>query len=74
MVIADEPVSAVDPAQARDLLRTITETFATSILALHDVHLARDFATRIIGLRDGKVAIDGAPQDLPQSEIMSLYA
>ncbi len=74
VVIADEPVSAVDPAQARDLLRTITGTFATSILALHDVHLARDSATRIIGLRDGKVAIDGPPQDLSLSEIMSLYA
>lgn len=74
VVIADEPVSAVDPAQARDLLRTLKTTFATSILALHDVHLARDFATRIIGLQAGKVAIDCPPDDLSQADIMSLYA
>ncbi|MCI5039135.1 MAG: ATP-binding cassette domain-containing protein, partial [Donghicola eburneus] len=74
VVIADEPVSAVDPAQARDLLRTVTQTFQTSVLALHDVALAQDYATRIIGLKAGKVAIDCAADALSQADIMSLYS
>ncbi|NVO29526.1 ATP-binding cassette domain-containing protein [Donghicola sp. C2-DW-16] len=74
VVIADEPVSAVDPAQSRELLSQIEASFATSILALHDVQLALDHATRIIGLGRGGIVLDAPSADLTIPDLMGLYA
>lgn len=73
VLIADEPLSAVDPAQAEALAGVIRNRFQTSVLALHDVDLALGFATRLIGLRDGRMVLDG-PADSPASRIDALYA
>ena len=61
VLIADEPVSAVDEAQAGALLDACRDRFPTAVLALHDVAQARAFGTRLIGLRAGQVAFDAAP-------------
>ncbi len=74
IVIADEPVSAVDPTQARHLLTELDCTFQSSIVALHDVHLARARASRVIGLRKGGIVFDAQAADLHEADIMSLYA
>ncbi|MEY8881081.1 ATP-binding cassette domain-containing protein [Donghicola sp. XS_ASV15] len=74
IVIADEPVSAVDPTQARQLLTEMDRRFETSIVALHDVHLARAQASRIIGLRKGGVVFDALAADVPEADITRLYA
>lgn len=62
-ILADEPVSAVDPERARDLVELLTslakEEGVTLVMSLHDVALARQFFERVIGLRDGKVVFDG---------------
>ncbi|WP_417721979.1 ATP-binding cassette domain-containing protein [Salipiger sp.] len=74
VLLADEPVSAVDETQAAALLDQARARFATALLALHDVALARRFATRLVGLRRGRIAFDAAPGALGDADIAALYA
>lgn len=73
VLVADEPMSAVDPAQAGALADLIRDSFPTAILALHDVDLATGFATRLIGLQHGRIVLDAAPTT-PRAGIEALYA
>ena len=73
IIIADEPVSAVDAVQARQVLGLIADRFDAALLALHDVDLAREFATRIVGLRDGGILFDEPATALDQDRIDALY-
>ena len=74
VLIADEPVSAVDETQAEALLALMGKRFPTSVLALHDVALARAHATRLIGLRAGRIAFDAPPAAVDPAMIEALYA
>lgn len=73
VLIADEPVSAVDETQAAVLLGLIRGAFTTSILALHDVGLARAHATRLVGLRAGRIVFDAPPSAVSAAAIEALY-
>lgn len=72
-VLADEPVSAADNHQSRVILDALAETFETVILAMHDVELALEYSTRIIGLKDGGIALDAPAGDLVRSDLDFLY-
>lgn len=72
-VLGDEPVSAVDSHQSRIVLDALTETFETTILAMHDVDLALEYSTRIIGIKDGGIALDAAAGDLKRADLDFLY-
>jgi phosphonate transport system ATP-binding protein len=72
-LLADEPVSAVDVLQARQVLELIQRRFATVVLVLHDVELALEFTTRIIGLRAGRIVIDRPAVGLSVEELDGLY-
>lgn len=74
VIVGDEPVSAVDGAQAARLLDEIAGRFETSVLALHDVDLALRHATRIIGIRHGGIRFDRPAGSLERREIDELYA
>lgn len=74
VVLGDEPVSALDPAQAAALLAELSGQFQTSVLALHDLDLARDFATRIIGLKAGGLVLDAPVEACDRARLMELYA
>lgn len=74
LILGDEPLSAVDPRQADALAATIRETFPTAVLALHDVGIARAFATRVIGLRQGAFVFDLPVTGLDAACIEALYA
>ncbi|MFD7657718.1 phosphonate ABC transporter ATP-binding protein [Actinosynnema sp. NPDC059797] len=73
VVLADEPVSALDPAaseQVLALLADLAHLEGLAVLAvLHQPALAARHADRVVGLRDGRVVLDGAP-DQP---VDSLY-
>lgn len=76
LVLADEPVSSLDPARAAevlDLLRAPAED-ATLVISLHQPELAFRHCTRAIGLRDGQVAFDVPVELLDQPTLSSLYA
>ena len=74
IVLADEPVSAVDVTQGAQILAALTTKFETAILAMHDIDLAVAYSTRLIGLRAGRVAFDGATADINRRQILDLYA
>lgn len=74
ILFADEPVSAVDDLQAREILDIIAAHKPTVVVALHDRALAVQFADRIIGLRGGRIVMDAATAGLAPDDIDPLYA
>ncbi|MFD1796150.1 ATP-binding cassette domain-containing protein [Paracoccus aurantiacus] len=74
VIVADEPVSAVDAVQSRDIMSMIAARFPTALIALHDIDLARLYATRIIGLKDGRVRFDAETKKVSDAQIEALYA
>lgn len=73
LVLGDEPVSAVDNLQARVVLDALHECFETVILAMHDVELALQYASRIIGLKQGRIVLDQPNQGLSLADLNFLY-
>ena len=73
IVLGDEPVSALDGRHGARVLETIHAVHATSVLALHDVALALDHATRIIVLKNGRVVLDQSSADLRAADLVGLY-
>jgi phosphonate transport system ATP-binding protein len=77
IMLADEPVASLDPessAQVLDLLlRVSIEDRMTVVVTLHQVELALGWATRIVGLRDGKVVLDRDATTLKQEDVMEVY-
>ncbi|SDF33561.1 ATP-binding cassette domain-containing protein [Limimaricola pyoseonensis] len=72
-LIADEPVSAVDPRQSGDLLAALSDRFPTMALALHDPERARALATRIVGLKAGRIVFDRPAAELSLPTLHALY-
>lgn len=73
ILLADEPVSAVDFAQGSAILDKFGKAFETIVVALHDVDLAMNFATRVIGLKDGRVTLDASVASLEPAQVDDLY-
>lgn len=74
VLLGDEPVSALDETQGAQVLAEIAARFDRVVLALHDVGQAMEFATRIVGLKGGRVVIDAAPDAIARADIEALYA
>ncbi|MFT5106844.1 MAG: phosphonate transport system ATP-binding protein [Pseudoalteromonas tetraodonis] len=76
-LLADEPVSSVDPARAHDtvslLSKLSSEDGLTLCMSLHNMDLAREFFPRIVGLRNGQVVYDGASDGLKGEDLESLF-
>ena len=78
-VLADEPVSSLDPARAHDLLSLLGSCVRDPghwalVVSLHDPVLARRFFDRCIGIRAGKIVFDGPVADLSDDRVRELYA
>lgn len=73
MLLADEPVSALDGPLAEVVMRLLTETYSTSVLAMHDVDLALRFTDRVVGIQDGEIALDEPSVRLSASDLLPLY-
>lgn len=77
VLLADEPVSSIDPARARDMIGLLTELSReegiTLIISLHNLDLAREYFPRLIGLREGSIAFDKSPDQLSDDECQALY-
>lgn len=73
LLLADEPVSAVDEHQSRRVLDALCQDFSTVVLALHDINLALQYSDRIIGLQDGRIVFDQPADDLTTDDLMPLY-
>ena len=77
LLLADEPVSSLDPKAARDVMRYMKqaarERELTTVASLHQVNIAREFGDRFIGVRDGTVIFDGSRAELSMDVIDDLY-
>lgn len=74
VVFADEPVSALDPAQGDALLQSLAGGFGTSVMVLHDTAQALRCATRIVGLKGGAIVLDASVAEVDAARLMGLYA
>ena len=77
LLLADEPIASLDPKSAEivmDQLKSVTvEEGLTCIVNLHQVDFAKKYATRIVGVKNGKVVFDGPPQNLTEETIADIY-
>ncbi|MCK4543836.1 MAG: hypothetical protein KAU17_16510, partial [Spirochaetales bacterium] len=68
MILADEPVASLDPVLAHTILGYLEklnkERKITIICSLHYLDLVQRYATRVIGLRDGKIVWTGTQHDI----------
>ena len=71
--LGDEPVSAIDEHQSRHLLDAIVEAHETVVLSMHDVGLALGYANRVIGIRNGRIALDTPATGLCAADLDGLY-
>jgi phosphonate transport system ATP-binding protein len=78
LLLVDEPTSSLDPKIAREvmaLIREIARELRIPVLCnIHDVKLATDFCTHIIGLQDGVKKFEGKPADLDERAMHDIYA
>lgn len=77
IILADEPVASLDPLTTKqvmdDLKRINQELGITTVVNLHFIDLAREYATRIIGLRAGKVVFDGPVAEATDEKFSEIY-
>lgn len=77
IILADEPVSNLDPKLMReimDLLQKICiEDKITLVISLHFLELAKKYATRFVGLRQGKIVFNDVPSELTEENIVNVY-
>ncbi len=77
LILADEPVASLDPATSHSVMKYILELNRkdgiTVICSLHFLSLARQYGTRIIALRDGRIVFDGKPEEIDDKRFKEIY-
>lgn len=77
LILADEPVSSVDPTRAQASIELLCELAKENdsalVLSLHNFNLAMQYFPRLVGLSHGKVLFDAAPADITEEQQTSLY-
>lgn len=74
ILIADEPVSALDRVQGAGVLAEMARTHETLVLALHDVALALAATDRIVVLEAGRIVLDAPARELDAARLTPFYA
>jgi len=77
IILADEPVASLYPRLSRVVLdilkRVCREDGITALVSLHALELTREYADRIVGLKQGQILFDGPPRDLTDTIVESVY-
>lgn len=77
IILADEPVSSLDPKLSRVVLdilkRVCREDGITALVSLHTLELTREYADRVVGLKDGQILFDGVTDELTDAIVDSIY-
>ncbi len=76
LILADEPVSSLDPARAAETLELLRAPAreATLVISLHQPELAREHCTRAVGLRAGRLVFDVPVAELDDARLTDLYS
>ena len=67
VMLFDEPTSALDPemvGEVLDLMRQLADEGMTMVIVTHEMGFAREVATRVIFMDEGKIAEEGTPEEL----------
>jgi phosphonate transport system ATP-binding protein len=68
IILADEPVASLDPVLAHSILEHLEqlnqEDDITILCSLHYLDLVQRYATRVIGLREGRIVYRGTQEDI----------
>lgn len=77
IILADEPVAALDPitaAQVMDDFKKINKELNISVLInIHHVDLALKYADRVIGIKAGEIVYDGPSKNVDQDILKQIY-
>lgn len=77
IMLADEPVSNLDPKLMKEIMDLLTkickEKCITLITSLHFLEFAKRYGSRIIGMKDGGIVFDGKPGELTEKDIVDIY-
>ncbi len=77
MILADEPVSALDPATSHSVLKYLEEINRedgiTILCNLHFLDLARRYGSRIVALKEGRLIFDGQPEEIDRERFKEIY-
>jgi phosphonate transport system ATP-binding protein len=76
-MLADEPVASLDPATSHSVMKYLEEINRkdgiTVICSLHFLSLARRYGTRVVALKDGRIAFDGHPVEIDERKFKDIY-
>lgn len=68
VLLFDEPTSALDPMLVAEVLQTIKNLIETDnitmLLVTHEISFARDVASRVLFMNNGKITADGLPSEI----------
>ena len=77
IILADEPVAALDPITAKqvmsDFQRINKEMNITVLINIHHVDLALKYCSRVIGIRAGEIVYDGPTDQVTQEVLDEIY-
>jgi phosphonate transport system ATP-binding protein len=77
ILLADEPTASLDPKtseQIMELLRDLSRELKLPVLInIHNVHEARSYTDRIVGMRFGRIIFDGLPDALDEAAMDRIY-
>ena len=74
VILADEPVSSLDPRHQLDVMKTLraaADKGALVIVVTHDLGLAARFADNVLVLSDGRLVSQGAPADALAEQVLA---
>jgi phosphonate transport system ATP-binding protein len=77
LILADEPIASLDPRNTQivmDALQRINRHYGITVVCnLHSLDLAKRYCGRLIGMAQGRVVFDGAPEALTDAAARDLY-
>lgn len=76
LLLADEPMSALDLRLGREVVRLLLDLAArdcTTIVSLHSLDLLAEGFDRVVALRDGGIVFDGPPAGLSRAVLQDVY-
>ena len=77
LILADEPISNLDPGVSENILKLLTHAAsrrdATLVFSSHQPKLTMPFVNRVIAMDHGTIRFDGAPEDFTEQRLQQLY-
>lgn len=76
VLLADEPLAALDPARAEELIELLLSFASEGItlcLTSHDLDVVRRHFPRVVGLREGRIVFDAKTTEVSREFIDALY-